>query len=349
MKWSQGTEQASPAPADWRTLAPVLLKAVDRAEAAAKAAAIKDLDAWRAELLAKAEADFIPYQDDYIRRRLVTPVVWAKDWLFNWFSAEAATQAMNGDVQAEFAKRVASPEAVRDRLGQIAVRAGETFQDTLAADFDLHRQRQSIAPAAFNEALLAVIVEPQRRAPSSKAIQHTFKLAEIALKRVPVAGVVANGLNRAAEVDHRSDVLIRAYTNWQDLSLVDAVEIWSMAKVTLSLAAKGQTIAAGAAGTAKALAAGKVTVATAGLGGVVIAAGVVGYDLYDHFGDPAPRRKVMRDTIEATLKAMMDHAVTEDGFIGAGLSRMATGIRDGLAAQAPEPIDLGQRARTAFR
>jgi hypothetical protein len=90
---------------DWQTLTPLLFSAADRAEIAARDVAARELNALAQRTVPRADAEFIPWQDDYIRRRITSNAKWLGRWFKSFGDTEATNQAHDADVQAKFADR----------------------------------------------------------------------------------------------------------------------------------------------------------------------------------------------------------------------------------------------------
>ena len=312
-----------PPQVDWFTLRGDLAIAVNAAREAAMSQARTELDQWHAQVMAKVDADFLPWYFGYWQsQKRAAAYLW--DWMVD--DQKAATLKSAERLSDQLAARALPPYLTDSALEQIAARAAERFADELRREVEQIPDRYAIPPADWERFLGGLSFTM-----AAYDDEAQMRMADVTLKSVVASGGVIAGvsLGRLASRSVSAGFARMAGTMGARASASGSA-IAGRAVAQQAVSRSVQTVGSGLAARGGVRAAGS-------LGGPLVAAltiGVVGaWEYVAHTSHVEVHQPKMRAAIEEFLMAFEADLVRADGPIGAPVHAIETGLYEALSGE----------------
>lgn len=264
-------------PVDWTQVDAEIAKALQGAHAAAEGFAAKALDAWGKGVMKRVDEEFLDWFFGYFNQQVLgVKGLWNQ--VAHWVDQGRPTAAeqLTAEFQEQLARRVLRPEIAQAEMERIAQQAVEVYVSSLRAS-------------------LAVIPE-KYKIPRPDWERHLSDLA-----------LIVHG----AEGNREVALTMKAFTA---TSLTAAVVLAKFSKDALTKIASRITgkLAAQAGGKVAAKTGGEVAAKTGGrFLGPIIAAGIVLWDIYDHYHTKKVEKPILRKNIADYLDQMKQMLLTD--------------------------------------
>ncbi len=299
-------------PVDWAGVDQAVLDSITTARAAALKAGADELDRLHARMIARVEADFVPWYFGYwqAQSRAVTYALdGARAFALGGPDADARLAARMADA---FGERVIHPETLKLEMERIASHMADRFASVAQAELSGIEARYAIDTAALSRRLDALGTIVADHAPDGTPLTVKSLVVGGAGAAVwPLRATLARGAAASIVRVFGPSVAARGATG-----LVSA----TAGRMALTVGGRAGAAASGAV--------------VSGVVGAALVAGLAAWDYLDHQATAEAQAPLLRQAIADHLAAHRALLLAPDGELGGALYQIETGVAAALKARA---------------
>ncbi len=336
-----------PDPIPWEKVDANVATAATAARNHAESVAARHLETWNAQLLARIDADFLPWYFSYWNQQtLGLKALWqsAKYHMAGYITAEdtpSPSQQMIADIQQEFANRVLRPESAQLFLEQLTRQTVDLYLADLRERLDNIQASYKIPQPRWDRYLEDIAISTQR-VEANRQVPLTLKA--LAVSSIGAGALLARSLARiAGRFEVRAGSMAAEEVGGKILASAGTEAVEATAG---NLAGRADARLATDLGERFAVrAGGKVIAKTTGrLLGPIAAAGIIAWDVYDHRRTVDRNMPILRESLVEYL-ALLKESLLHDPQTGLAspIHALEAGIVQSVTHRQPQLAAADQR------